>query len=113
MEQIIELIKQACAYIKDLVATIIEGCLNFARNVVGWFKKLNLRQGRDVPFIANANQQAFKEMLQKAPVKNVGIFEGVYNEETDEITHYEYIEADDLDQRTQQVLGKEELVVLA
>ena len=52
-------------------------------------------------------------MLQKAPVKDVGIFKGVYNEETDEITHNEYIEADALDQKTQQVLGKEELVVLA
>ena len=95
MEQIIELIKQACAYIKKLIVTVIEGCLNFARNVVGWFKSLNLQQGRDVPFIANANQQVFKEMLQN------------------EITHNEYIEADALDQRTQQVLGKEELVVLA
>ncbi len=113
MEQIIELIKQACAYIKKLIVTVIEGCLNFARNVVGWFKSLNLQQGRDVPFIANANQQVFKEMLQKAPVKDVGIFKGVYNEETDEITHNEYIEADALDQRTQQILGKEELVVLA
>ena len=74
MEQIIELIKQACAYIKKLIVTVIEGCLNFARNVVGWFKSLNLQQGRDVPFIANANQQVFKEMLQKAPVKDVGIF---------------------------------------
>lgn len=113
MEQIIELIKQACSYIKKLIVRIIEGCLNFAKNVVGWFRTLKLRQGRDVPFIANANQPEFKEMLKKAPVKEVGIFQGVYNEEIDEITHHQYIEADELDEKTRQILDDDVLTVLA
>ncbi|MDD6670121.1 MAG: hypothetical protein PUE54_10855 [Bacteroidales bacterium] len=111
MEQLIELIKLACSYIKVLFTKIINGCLNFFKNVVGWFKSLQLQQGRDVPFIAKPNQ--FKEMLKKAPVKNVGIFQGVYNEETDEITHNEYIEADELDEKTRQILGNEEIVILS
>lgn len=112
MEQIIELIKQACSYIKNLIVRIIEGCLNFAKNVVGWFRNLKLRQGRDIPFIANANQEVFKEMLQKAPVRPVGIFQGVYNEELDEITHNEYLEADELDEKTRQIIGNDVLTVL-
>ena len=112
MEQIIELIKQACSYIKKLIVRIIEGCLNFAKNVVGWFRNLKLRQGRDIPFIANANQEVFKEMLQKAPVRPVGIFQGVYNEELDEITHNEYLEADELDEKTRQIMGNDVLTVL-
>lgn len=113
MGQLIELIKLACSYIKTLFTKIINGCLNFFKNVIGWFKSLQLQQGRDVPFVANANQKAFKEMLKKAPVKNVGIFQGVYNEETNEITHNEYLEADELDEKTRQILGNEELVVLS
>lgn len=63
------------------------------------------------PFIANASE--FKEMLKTAPKKDVGIFEGVYNEETDEITANRYLDADEVDQKTKNVLGNESLVVLS
>lgn len=52
-------------------------------------------------------------MLQKAPTKNVGIFEGVYDEATDEIVENRFIEADALDPKTREVLGDEDLVVLS
>lgn len=42
----------------------------------------------------------------------MGIFAGVYNQDTDTISHIEYKEADQLDSQTRQVLGDEELVVL-
>lgn len=109
---IIEYIKQAFAYIKKLVVRIINGCLNFAKHIVGWFKNLNLLQKRDVPFIANANSPEFKAMLQKAPTKNVGIFEGVYNQETEEIVHHTYLDADSVDKQTYDLLKNENLVVL-
>lgn len=51
-------------------------------------------------------------MLKTAPRKDVGIFEGVYNEEADEITVSRYLEADEVDQKTKEVLGNEPLVVL-
>lgn len=108
---IIDAIKAAFRFIRNLVRYVIRGILNFAANVVGWFKKIyNLDQQVDTPFIADANQ--FKEMLNTAPTKNVGIFQGVYNEEEDEITHNQYIEADGLDEQTRNVLGNEPLVVL-
>lgn len=108
---IISLIKNAFRFIRNLVKVIISGVFNFARNVVAWFKNIyNLDKEEDTPFMANASK--FKEMLKTAPTKNVGIFQGVYNEETDEITHNQYLEADELDAKTREVLGDEPLVVL-
>ena len=52
-------------------------------------------------------------MLRRAPNKNVGIFKGVYNEETDEIEHSEFVEADELDSQTKNVMQNEPLVVLS
>lgn len=107
---IVELIKAACRFIANIVRKVIRGILNFAREVVGWFRSLTLDKEKDTPFIADATK--FKEMLKTAPTKNVGIFEGVYNEDTDEITNNRYLEADEVDDRTKNVLGNEELVVL-
>ncbi len=60
-----------------------------------------------------ADAKAFKEMLKTAPTKNVGIFEGVYDETTDEIIANQFIEADAVDTKTKEVLGEEDLVVLS
>ena len=110
--QILNVIIQAFQWLKSFVKKVINGVLNFVKNVVGWFKKLNLNPNTQTPFIANANKPELKEMLNNAPVKNVGIFEGVYNEETDEIEHAQLLEADAVDQQIYQTLGNEPLVVL-
>lgn len=96
--------------IGDLVAWIIDGIFSFAEYVVDYFKGLKLRKGRDVPFIADENKIA--DLIHKAPTKNVGIFEGVFNEDTNEIEHYRAIEADEMDSSLKTVLGNEKLVVL-
>lgn len=110
-DSIIAAIKAAFRYIVNLVRKVIDGILNFATQVVGWLKSLFLNPQKDTPFIADANE--FKDMLKTAPRKNVGIFTGVYNEETDEITANRYLEADEVDEKTKEVLGKEPLVVLS
>ena len=111
MDSLLELIKRAFEFIQNIIRRVINGILNFARDVVAKFKSMALKQGQDVPFIAN--KEAFKQALKQAPVKNVGLFEGVYNEVSDEITFAEYVEADSLDAQTRKVLGQEELVVLS
>lgn len=113
LDSVISWIKGAIAHIKNLVKRFIEGCLQFFKDVVTWFKSLKLVQGVDIPFIANANSKEFQQMLNQAPVKNVGIFQGVYNEETGEITHHEYIEADSVDEQTYETLKGEPIVVLS
>lgn len=110
-EVIINAIKAAFAFIRKVIRVIVSGILNFAAHIVGWFKSLNLEKEKDIPFIADPEK--FKEILKTAPVKNVGIFEGVYDEQNDEIVSNRLIDADELDDKTLQVLGDDSLVVLS
>lgn len=90
--------------IKQIVVTIIKGVLQFVRDVVNWFKKLRLNPEEHTPFVVEAEK--LKEMIHNAPVVDVGIFEGVYNEETEEIEHYREISAESLDQKTKDILAQ-------
>lgn len=112
MESFISLIESAIASIKRLIKRFIKGVLSFFENVVAWFKKLGLVKGRDIPFLMTPSKM--KEYLDVAPVHNCGVFNAVYNEETDSITHHEFIGADKLDSKTKSVLSKatEDIVVL-
>lgn len=111
ISSLIEAIKGAFRFLVNIVRKVIQGIFQFAKQVVGWFRSLTLDREKHTPFIADA--QEFKEMLKTAPKKDVGIFEGVYDEEADEIVANRYIEADKLDQKTKEVLGNEPLVVLS
>ena len=97
--------------IGDLVAWVIDGILTLTEYVVDYFKGLKLRQGTDIPFIADENQLA--DLIHRAPEKKVGIFEATYNQDTNEIENYRAIEADMMDSSLTRVLGKEKLVVLS
>lgn len=113
-------ILSALRWIKEFFRKVINGILNFARDIVAWYRRRGLKQGEDIPFILRA--ESFKELIKNAPVKDVGIFSneqknvcvmsGIYNEETDEITDNQIIEADSLDAKTREVLGNEEIVIL-
>lgn len=107
---IMDALKNFFTALKDFVRTIIQGAISFVKEIVNYFKTLKLVKGKDIPFIANTEQ--LKEMIKNAPVKNVGIFEATYNEETDEIENARYLAADEIDEETQNVLGNEQLVVL-
>lgn len=110
LDRILEAFKSFCRKVKNFFIKIINGILNFFSHVVSYFKGLSLKQGKDVPWIARRDE--FREMLHNAPVKNVGIFQGTYNELTDEIENVRDLQADALDQDTINILGKEKLVVL-
>ncbi len=107
---IVSLIRSALAYVTNLVKKVIDRVLSFMTDIVGWFKNLLLDPKKDVPFIANP--EMFKEKLHNAPIVNVGIFRGVYNEETEQIEYAEVVDAKALDYDTQKMLNKGEIVVL-
>lgn len=88
----------------------IEGCLNFLE-IVNWFKTLKLDKNKHVPFVAKAS--AMKDVLSIQPTKKESLFIGVFDEEKEEIVHAKLIEADELDAKTREVLGNEDLVVLS
>ena len=87
----------------------IEGCLNFLE-VVNWFKTLKLDKTKHIPFVAKAS--AMQNYLSIQPTKKVALFIGVFDETTEEIIHAKLINADELDEKTREVLGDEDLVVL-
>ncbi|MCF0184793.1 MAG: hypothetical protein HUK00_09645 [Bacteroidaceae bacterium] len=97
--------------IGDVVAWVIDGFVSLAEHVTNYFRALRLRKGRDIPFVADETKIA--DLIHKAPVKNVGIFEATYNEDTDEIENYRAIEADEMDDDLRETLGNEKLVVLS
>ena len=103
-------VHQFIEMVKGMIKTIVTAVVNFKNQVVNWFKNLPLIKGRHIPFISQ--REDFRTMLKNAPRKNVGIFEGIYDEQTNDITDLQYIAADQLDAQTKQVLGKEQIVVL-
>ena len=120
MDYIIDLIKQAWQWLKNVATRIIRGILSFWRDVVSWFKNLPLIKGRHIPFLFNGNHTQLKKMIKNAPVRDCNIFsaneqivKGVLDEATDEIIHCEIIGADELDHETERILGNEPIVVLS
>lgn len=113
MNKIWESIKSLFTTIGKLIRKVIQGIIRFSEHIINWFKKLKLDKGKHIPFVSDIQMPQFKELLKNAPVKNIGLFEGVYDEEQDKITHHRLIEADELDEETKNMLGKEELVVLS
>lgn len=109
-DYIIDAISDLFDLIGEVISFVVDGILSFFSLVVDYFKGLSLRKGHDIPFIADANKLA--NIIHQAPVKDVGIFEGTYNEDTDEIENYRMVEADELDSETKKILGDEKLVVL-
>ena len=95
----------------NFICDVIDGILDFFNDVVDWFKKKFLQKGRHIPFIGDKNK--IKDMLKQAPVKDVGLFKGIYDQQTDEITDMAVVEADELDAKTKEVLGNEPLVILS
>lgn len=108
-----DLIKGLWGKIKNLFRRVVRGALNFFRDIIGWFKKFRFEKGNDIPFVIDAHSNQFKQLLKEAPTKNAGIFNGNYNQEDDEITHSEFVEADSLDEQTRNLLQNEEIVVLS
>ena len=96
--------------VKNVEPENIDGVLSLTTHVVDYFKGLMLRKGKDVPFIADTHKIA--DLIHQAPQKNVGIFEGTYNEDTNEIENYRALEADEMDPQLKSVLENEKLVVL-
>lgn len=103
-------LKNAAKSFWNAVKRLVLSIVNFFKNIVEYFKRLILDPKKHKPFIADMAH--LKDMIDKAPVKQCGIFQGVYNEETNEIENYQIIEADQLDATTKETLGNDPLVVL-
>jgi len=90
--------------IKNFVVKVIKRVINFFQDVVNWVKQLHLNPEEHTPFIVDAEK--LKEMIHNAPVVDCGIFTGVYNEQTEEIEHYQEISAEGMDENTKKILSQ-------
>ena len=110
-----KLVDKIVAASDDFICSInviaIDGKLDFFSDVVGWFRKKSLQKGRHTPFVGDKNK--IKDILETDTIKDVGIFMGVYDQQTDEITDMAVVVADELDAKTKEVLGNEPLVILS
>ena len=101
--------------IKDLGRWLINALnriISFFQDVLEWFKVKDLDPKKDTPFIMKADDN-MKKMLGQAPTRKVGIFKGVYDK-TDETIQYHEVESEQgVDQKTKEVMGGEQLVILS
>ncbi|MCI5776151.1 MAG: hypothetical protein MR215_00730 [Bacteroidales bacterium] len=85
----------------DLIVTVV----SWVENVVGWFKKLKLDKKRHIPLIID--MKTLRKQLDNAPViEGSGVFEAVYDEQTDEMVAHNTIKANSLDRKTQDALNQ-------
>lgn len=105
-------VKELFKSIAKIIVKTLKRVLNFVKDVVDYFKKLALDPTKDTPLIIDAGKLG--EQIKNAPRIDVGLFKGVYHEDTNTITDYEEVSATGLDQQTQDVLSKGEdgIVVL-
>lgn len=98
--------------VANVIKKIWRAIVNFVKDVVNYFKKLFLDPQKDTPFIIDAGELG--QRIKEAPKVDVGIFEGVYHEDTNTITDYRELSAGELDQQTKDVLdkGQDGIVVL-
>lgn len=111
LDEFLDLIASAIIFVVDIVIDIIDGIIDFWNDVVGYFKKLSLVRGRDIPFIADP--ELIKNMLRDAPViETNGIFEAVYDEDTNQIKNSRFVCGDDLDNQTKAAIHDKGIAVL-
>lgn len=107
-------IKKLFNSIVNFVKKVLNRVLIFLHDVVDFFKKLNLNPERDTPFIIDAG--ILGDQIKNAPKVDVGLFKGVYCEDTNTITHYEVMDASKkgVDSQTEEIMQQSEegIVVL-
>lgn len=106
-------VKELFRTIVDTIKVIFRKVLNFFEDVVDYFKKLILNPEKDTPIVIDAGKLG--EEIKKAPRVKMGIFEGVYHEDTNTITDYREISTDEFDEQTKEVMdqARDGIVVLS
>ena len=119
IDAIIDALSRGAQWLTNLVVAIINGIIDFARDIKGWFLKLKLKRGRHIPFLAKTKAPGLAPILKSAPVINAGIFDmnetitaGVYDEYDETISDLKVMGGDQLDEQTKKVMQNEDIVTL-
>ena len=119
IDAIIDALSKGAQWLANLVVTIINGIIDFARDIKGWFQSLKLKISRHIPFLAKTKAPGLAPVLKRAKEIDVGIFSkdetitaGVFDEYDETISNLKVIGADQLDEQTKKVMQDEDIVTL-
>lgn len=119
IDAIIDALSRGAQWLANLVVTIINGIIDFVRDIKRWFLSLKLKIGRHIPFLAKTDAPGFGAVLKEAKKIDAGIFSmsetitaGVYDEYDETISDLKVIGADQLDEQTKRVMQNEDIVTL-
>ena len=82
-------------------------------DIVAYFKSLSLKKDRDIPFVANLNDEKTKTMFEKHPEASCVLLVGTYNEESDELENMQILVSDTMDDKCSEILKNDAFVVLS
>ncbi len=95
-----------------VVGLIVIAVYKLSQRIKEWLTKdkvKTLDPKQDKIFLGKITE---KLKSDKIKVKNIGIYQGIYNEGQDEITEIKAYDAESLDDETKQTLGNDDIVLL-
>lgn len=117
IDAIIDALSRGAQWLANIVVAIINGIIDFVRDIKNWFRKLGLKIGRHIPFLAKTKVPGLAPVLKRAKEIDVGIFDkketlaaGVYDEYDDTISNLKVMGGDQLDEQTKKVIQDEDIV---
>jgi hypothetical protein len=76
-------------------------------SIASYFRTLGVIKGVDVPFISSTDNEKLKRIIiPDTPSDKKSIIVGVYNEQTEKVSHLKMIIADDIDSEIENALSK-------
>lgn len=96
------------------ITVIIQAVVDFFSNVIEYFKSLDLQKNLHAAFIMNTEKTANNPLssLISDELSGKGIIEGVYNKATDSIDSLRYIGGEGVDEKTENIIKDNPIVVL-
>ena len=109
------LISAAWDYICEIFVTvIIDAMISFYSEVVEYFKSLRLEQGVQIPFIFGEDSPVASQLsgLRTDTHGGPGVYEGVFNESTDQLDSLRWVEGTAMDEETSNTIKNKDIIVL-
>lgn len=110
-----DLLERAWDYICEIfVSVVIDTIISFYSEVVEYFKSLRLKAGVHIPFIFGKDSPIASQIggLIENTHGGPGVYEGVFNEKTDQLDSLRWVEGTELDEQTANAIKNKKLVVL-
>ena len=109
------LLAAAWDYICEIFVTVIlDTIISFYSEVVEYFKSLRLEQGTHIPFIFGEDSPVASQLsgLRSDTHGGPGVYEGVFNEKTEQLDSLRWVEGTGMDQETFDSIKDKDILVL-